>query len=58
MRWPTQKLFTTRYSNESSRALIALACREWEIPALVSFDADFDQLPWLKRLATPDDLSL
>lgn len=39
-------------------ALIALACRERDIPALASFDADFDQVSWLKRLATPDDLSL
>jgi predicted nucleic acid-binding protein len=39
-------------------ALIALACRERDIPALASFDADFDRVPWLKRLATPDDLSL
>jgi len=38
-------------------ALIALACRERDIPALASFDADFDQVSWLKRLATPDDLS-
>jgi len=38
-------------------ALIALACRERGIPALASFDADFDQVPWLRRLATPDDLS-
>jgi predicted nucleic acid-binding protein len=38
-------------------ALIALACREREIPAIASFDADFDQVDWLRRLALPDDLS-
>ncbi len=37
-------------------ALIALACREREIPAIASFDADFDQAPWLKRIATPEDV--
>jgi predicted nucleic acid-binding protein len=37
-------------------ALIALACRERDIPAIVSFDADFDQVPWLKRIAQPEDV--
>ena len=37
-------------------ALIALACREREIPAIASFDSDFDRVGWLKRIATPDDL--
>lgn len=37
-------------------ALIALACRERNIPAIASFDADFDQLPWLRRLSQPKDL--
>lgn len=37
-------------------ALIALACRERNIPAMASFDPDFDRLSWLKRLATPQDL--
>ena len=36
-------------------ALIALACRERGIPAIGSFDADFDQVPWLYRLARPED---
>lgn len=40
----------------SSDALIALACREREIPPIASFDADFDRLEWLKRIATPDDV--
>ena len=38
-------------------ALIALACRERGIPAIASFDADFDQIVWLRRLARPEDLS-
>ena len=38
-------------------ALIALACRERDIPAIASFDADFDQVTWLRRLAHPEDVS-
>ncbi len=38
-------------------ALIALACRERGIPAIASFDADFDQIAWLRRLARPEDLA-
>ncbi len=38
-------------------ALIALACREREIPAIASFDADFDQIPWLRRRARAEDLN-
>ena len=34
-------------------ALIALACRERSIPAIASFDPDFDRLDWLKRIADP-----
>jgi predicted nucleic acid-binding protein len=37
-------------------ALIALECRERGIPAIASFDADFDQVTWLKRVAEPGDL--
>ncbi|MBN1877400.1 MAG: type II toxin-antitoxin system VapC family toxin [Anaerolineae bacterium] len=37
-------------------ALIALACREREIPAIASFDADFDQVAWLKRVAKLEDV--
>ena len=32
-------------------ALIALSCRNRQIEYLASFDADFDRLPWLKRIA-------
>ena len=39
-------------------ALIALACRERGIPAVASFDADFDRVTWLKRVAEPGDLPL
>jgi len=38
-------------------ALIALACRERGIPSIASFDADFDQVAWLRRLARPEDVS-
>ena len=38
-------------------ALIALACQERNIPAIASFDADFDRVDWLKRIAEPADLS-
>jgi len=38
-------------------ALIALACRERGIPAIASFDADFDQVAWLRRLACPEDVT-
>jgi predicted nucleic acid-binding protein len=37
--------------------LIALACRERQIRLLASFDPDFDALPWLTRVATPDDVA-
>jgi predicted nucleic acid-binding protein len=37
-------------------ALIALTCRERGIPAIASFDADFDQIPWLQRIARPEDI--
>jgi predicted nucleic acid-binding protein len=37
-------------------ALIALACRERGIPAIASFDADFDQVAWLRRLSVPEDV--
>ncbi len=39
-------------------ALIAHVCRERGILAIASFDADFDRVSWLRRLAVPDDLSL
>jgi predicted nucleic acid-binding protein len=37
-------------------ALIALACRERGIEAIASFDEDFDQVDWLRRLARAEDL--
>ena len=37
-------------------ALIALACQERGIPAVASFDPDFDSIAWLRRLARPEDL--
>lgn len=30
-------------------ALIALACQELEIEMILSFDRDFDEIPWMKR---------
>lgn len=38
-------------------ALIALACQEREIAAIASFDPDFDQVPWLSRLASTEESS-
>ena len=38
-------------------ALIALACRERGVPAIASFDADFDWVAWLRRLSSPEDVS-
>lgn len=38
-------------------ALIALACHEREIPAIASFDADFDQVTWLRRISRAEDLT-
>jgi predicted nucleic acid-binding protein len=38
-------------------ALIALACRERDILAIASFDADFDQVDWLRRLARAEDVA-
>lgn len=38
-------------------ALIVLACRDRGIPTIASFDPDFDQVSWLKRVAEPADLS-
>jgi predicted nucleic acid-binding protein len=37
-------------------ALIALACQERGIPAIASFDSDFDKVTWLRRLARPEDV--
>jgi len=37
-------------------ALIALSCRNRDIPFLASFDRDFDHVMWLQRVAQPDDL--
>ena len=37
-------------------ALIALLCREWRISTLISFDTDFDQIPWLSRISEPDKI--
>jgi len=38
-------------------ALIALMCDELGVRYIVSFDSDFDRLPTVVRVATPDALS-
>ena len=38
-------------------ALIAISCRKRNISLLASFDADFDRVPWLKRVSKPEELS-
>jgi predicted nucleic acid-binding protein len=38
-------------------ALIAISCQSRKIPLLASFDSDFDQIDWLKRVALADDVS-
>jgi predicted nucleic acid-binding protein len=55
MRWLIPNRYMMRYSCALNfhDALIALACRERDIPAIASFDADFDQVPWLRRLSAP-----
>lgn len=37
-------------------ALIALSCRHREIPLIASFDRDFDQVQWLRRISEPAEL--
>ncbi len=37
-------------------ALIALACREREIDMIASFDADFDQVSWLRRVTKAEEV--
>jgi predicted nucleic acid-binding protein len=48
---------TTNGALNLNDALIALACREREIPLIASFDADFDSITWLRRLSQPCDLN-
>ena len=38
-------------------ALLASGSREFEIRWVASFDADFDVIPWLTRLAAPDHVA-
>jgi predicted nucleic acid-binding protein len=35
---------------------MALLCREQGIDEIASFDRDFDELPWLTRVADPAQL--
>jgi len=36
---------------------MALACRELDVDIIVSFDGDFDSIPWLKRALEPANVS-
>lgn len=38
-------------------ALIALSCRDRKIATIASFDTDFDQITWLRRLVRPEDVA-
>jgi len=38
-------------------ALLAIACRDYDIPLLASFDPDFDKVPWLKRISAPENVN-
>ena len=37
-------------------ALIALACQEFNIRYIASFDRDFDEIDWLTRISTPQGI--
>jgi len=37
-------------------SLMALFCREADIGVVVSFDKDFDEIPWLTRISLPESL--
>ena len=37
-------------------ALIALSCQEFGIRVIVSFDKDFDRIPWLTRVANSSEV--
>jgi predicted nucleic acid-binding protein len=37
--------------------LVALGCRELGIECIATFDSDFDSIPWLKRLSSPNDIT-
>jgi len=39
-----------RYRLLPSDAVIALTCREYGIGVILSFDEDFDRVPWLNRI--------
>jgi len=38
-------------------ALLALVAPVLNIPYIASFDPDFDQISWLTRIASPEDLA-
>ena len=39
-------------------ALLALEARELGIPYIASFDSDFDAIPWLTRISSPEELAM
>jgi len=49
-------MYTSAGALNFNDALIALACRERGIAAIVSFDPDFDTLAWLQRFSQPQDM--
>lgn len=53
--YPNIVLLVRKHNGELNfhDALIALICRENDIPYIASFDRDFDQVNWLKRIDTP-----
>jgi len=39
-------------------SLIALSCRERDISAIASFDGDFDDVNWLKRFSSAEQIRM
>lgn len=37
-------------------ALIASSCRDLGVKWIATFDSDFEQIKWLKRLCNPEDV--
>lgn len=52
-----EMVLTSRGGLNFNDALIALSCRKRGIPYVASFDRDFDQIEWLRRVAEPGDLN-
>jgi predicted nucleic acid-binding protein len=39
-------------------SLMALFCQEFTINFIISFDQDFDSVPWLKRISQPTEVKM